>query len=180
MRRHMLRLSACASDVSGSTGAASRAARLLRRACCVLSPLGGLLQADRKEKEKPKRRRKKKKAEPEPGDDDGGGDIDESDLVASTMALDLGPPGHPSEGSGEGSRQRAGGAWGPPSGTVFGSVGLGVTRFGSAGLGVGFGSGLGMLGASMGRAGGAAGAVLEAFAERAPRRRSLMRPMPSW
>ena len=140
-----------------------------------------MLQADKKDKEKPKRRRKKKKAEPTPGgDDDGGGDIDESDLVASTMALDLGPPGHPSEGSGEGHQQRASGAWGPPPGTVFGSVGLGVARFGSAGLGLGLGSGLGVLGASMGRAAGAAGAVLEAFAERAPRRRSLMRPMPSW
>ena len=155
-------------------------AALLRQTCCVVS-LGSLLQADkRKEKEKPKRRRRKKKAEPAPGDDDGGGDIDESDLVASTMALDLGAPGQPSEGAGEGSRQRAGGVWGPPPGTVFGSVGLGVARFGSAGLGMGLGSGFGMLGASMGRAAGAAGAVLEAFAERAPRRRSLMRPMPTW
>ena len=140
-------------------------------------PLRGLLlQREKKEKEKPKRRRKKKQAGPAPGDDDDGGDIDESDLVASTVALDLGPPGHPSEGSGEGFRQRAGGGWGPPPGTVFGCVGLGVARFGSAGLGMGLGSGLGVLGASMGRAAGAAGAVLEAFAERAPRRRSLMRP----
>jgi len=105
-----------------------------------------------------------KRDESGPADDDDGGDIDESDLIASTAALDLGAESRPNVAGRS--------SWGSPPGTVFGSVGLGVARFGSVGLGA-----LGpAFGQTMNRAANAAGAVLEHFAERAPRRRSLMRP----
>ncbi|KAK9834016.1 hypothetical protein WJX81_002998 [Elliptochloris bilobata] len=114
-----------------------------RRRIRRLERLHGVKPSAQKEAGKaPKPKKRKKKVKPS-GPDDDGGDFDDSDLVASTAALDLGPAEAPSEG-----------------------------------LGSGLGSGLGALGASMSRAAGAAGAVLEAFAERAPRRRSLMRPMP--
>ncbi len=118
--------------------------------------------------EAPKKKKAVKKKAAAPADDDNG-DIGEDDLVASAAALDLGPDPNPGAG-------RGGARLGPPPGTAFGSVGLGVARFGSAGLGALARGAAPALGHTMTRAAGAAGAVLERFAERAPRRRSLMRP----
>jgi len=117
--------------------------------------------------EAPKKKKKAAKTKAAAPTDDDGGDIDEDDLVASAAALELGPDPNPGPG-----RARLG----PPPGTAFGSVGLGVARFGSAGLGALARGAAPALGHTMSRAAGAAGAVLERFAERAPRRRSLMRP----